>query len=170
MKLTQDLFLELATDADQLDFPVLYASGREGYRGHRARHGTGKDVSPLFEAIMEKVPPPQIEERPVPDAGLQPGLRHATKARLPSAGSGAARSPRTTSWSCIAADGAQTRYEIAEVLTYLGLKRLEVTEAEAGDIVAVTGYRRGQHRRYHGQPGQPRKPCRASRSASRPWR
>ena len=63
LSLTQDLFLELATSADQLDFPVLYASGREGTvvtdPGMK-----GKDVTPLFECILEKVPPPQIESGP----------------------------------------------------------------------------------------------------------
>jgi GTP-binding protein len=63
LKLTQDLFLELATDAEQLDFPVLYASGREGIVVNEPGM-EGKDVSPLFDMILEKVPPPQIEEGP----------------------------------------------------------------------------------------------------------
>ena len=59
LKLTQDLFLELATDAEQLDFPVLYASGREGIVVTEPGM-EGKDVSPLFDMILKTVPPPQI--------------------------------------------------------------------------------------------------------------
>jgi len=63
LNLTQDLFLELATDAEHLDFPVLYASGREGFV--IPEPGTeGMDVSPLFESILKEVPPPKIETGP----------------------------------------------------------------------------------------------------------
>ena len=61
--LTQDLFLELATNADQLDFPILYASGREGTASTDPAV-EGKDISPIFDCILEKVPPPQIESGP----------------------------------------------------------------------------------------------------------
>src|SRR3990172_3401825 len=60
LSLTQDLFLELATSSDQLDFPVLYASGREGTVATEPG-GKGQDVGPLFECILATVPPPRIE-------------------------------------------------------------------------------------------------------------
>ncbi|RJQ39170.1 MAG: GTP-binding protein, partial [Dehalococcoidia bacterium] len=63
VKLTQDLFLELATDAEQLDFQLLYASGRDGIATRNLAE-KGKDISPLFDTILETVPPPQIEEGP----------------------------------------------------------------------------------------------------------
>src|SRR4030067_1735677 len=59
-RLTRDLFLELATSADQLDFQLLYASAREGI-AITEPDTKGKDISPLFECILEEVPPPQIE-------------------------------------------------------------------------------------------------------------
>ncbi|MEA3432095.1 MAG: GTP-binding protein, partial [candidate division WOR-3 bacterium] len=63
-RLVQDLFLELATDADQLDFPTLYANAKEGIAITEIGM-KGKDVSPLFECILENVPPPRIESGPL---------------------------------------------------------------------------------------------------------
>jgi len=139
LRLTQDLFLDLATNAEQLDFPVLYASGKEGTvtTDPLAR---GKDVAPLFEAIVTKVPPPQIDRGPF--QMLASNLDYANhKGKIAIGriwrGSVAPHDPVVS----IDADGATTRYEVAEVLSYLGLTRLEVPRAEAGDIVAITGVR-----------------------------
>src|SRR5690348_14743427 len=57
LNLTQDLFLELATDAEQLDFPVLYANAKEG-RASFTPDALGDDLQPLFEAIVQHVPAP----------------------------------------------------------------------------------------------------------------
>jgi GTP-binding protein len=134
---TEDLFLELATSADQLDFPVLYVSAREG-TAVTELGVKGKDITPLFECVLEKVPPPQIETGPF--QMLVSNLdydSHKGKIAIGRIWRGkvAPHDPVVS----ISADGSITHYEIGEVLTYLGLKRLEVAEAEAGDIVAVTG-------------------------------
>ncbi|HJX12032.1 MAG TPA: translational GTPase TypA [Dehalococcoidales bacterium] len=139
-RLTQDLFLELATSADQLDFQLLYASAREGI-AITEPDTKGKDISPLFECILEKVPPPQIE------SGLFQMLvsnldydSHKGRIAIGRIWRGKV-APRDTVVS-IGADGGVNYHEIGEVLTYLGLKRLKVAEAEAGDIIAVTGLER----------------------------
>ncbi|MBI4303422.1 MAG: translational GTPase TypA, partial [Chloroflexi bacterium] len=137
LALTQDLFLELATSADQLDFPVIYASAKEGTAVTEL--GTkGKDITPLFECILEKVPPPLIESGPF--QMLVSNLdydNHKGKIAIGRIwrGKAATHDPVVT----VNADGEVTRYELSGVFTYLGLRRLEVPEAEAGDIVAVTG-------------------------------
>ncbi len=137
LKFTQDLFLELATDAEQLDFPVLYASGREGVVVTEPGM-EGKDVSPLFDMILEKVPPPQIEEGPF--QMLVSNLDYDThKGKISIGRIWRGKVSPHDMVVCLGADGSQTRYEIAEVFTHLGLKRLEAQEVEAGDIVAVTG-------------------------------
>ena len=64
--MVQDLFLEFATDADQLDFPVLYTSARDGYATNDPDM-PGSDMQPLFKAILDSVPPPSGD----PDAPLQ---------------------------------------------------------------------------------------------------
>jgi GTP-binding protein len=134
---TQDLFLELATSADQLDFPVIYASGREGTAVTELGM-KGKDITPLFDCILEKVPPPQVESGPF--QMLVSNLdydSHKGKIAIGRIWRGkiAPHDPVVS----MSADGSISHYEIGEVFTYLGLKRLEVAEAEAGDIVVVTG-------------------------------
>ena len=137
LKFTQDLFLELATDAEQLDFPVLYASGREGIVVTEP-DGEGKDVSPLFDLIIEKIPPPQIEEGPF--QMLVSNLDYDShKGKICIGRIWRGKVSPHDAVVCLSADSKQTRYEINEVFTHLGLKRLEAQEVEAGDIVAVTG-------------------------------
>ena len=53
-----DLFIELGADEEQLEFPVVYASGREGYATVK-KDEKGKDLKPLFDAIIKEVPPPK---------------------------------------------------------------------------------------------------------------
>jgi GTP-binding protein len=135
---TQDLFLELATRDDQLDFPVLYAIAREGIaRWHL--EDTNADLSPLFEAILSDIPAPVG----APDAPFQMlvtaldyddykgryAIGRITRGHV-RAGMPLMR---------IARDGEQARQRVGLVLTYYGLGRQEVPEASAGDIVALTG-------------------------------
>lgn len=137
LKLTEDLFLELAVSADQLDFPVLYASAREGTAVTELGM-KGKDISPLFECILEKVPPPKIESGPF--QMLVSNLdydSHKGKIAIGRIWRGKV-APHDQVVS-VDADGSVAHYEISEVFTYLGLKHLNVEEAETGDIVAVTG-------------------------------
>jgi len=137
LRLTENLFLELATNTDQLDFPVVYASAAEGMAVNELG-AEGRDIIPLFERILEEVPPPQIESGPF--QMLVSNLdydSHKGKIAIGRIWRGkvAAHDPVV----CLSADGSLRHYEVSEILTYLGLKRLEVAEAEAGDIVAVTG-------------------------------
>ena len=63
LNMVQDLFLELATSDDQLDFPVIYASGRQGWATIDPNAARNRPES-LFETIIKEVPPPVIEEGP----------------------------------------------------------------------------------------------------------
>jgi GTP-binding protein len=140
LRLTEDLFLKLATGADQLAFQIVYASAAEG-TAIREPGTEGKDITPLLDCILEEVPPPRIESGPfqmlVSDLDYDSHKGKIAIGRI-WRGKVAARDPVV----CLSADGSLGHYEIGEVLTYLGLKRLEVPEAEAGDIVAVTGLER----------------------------
>ena len=137
LRFTQDLFLELATNADQLDFPVLYASGRDGIVVTEP-DAEGKDVSPLFDTILEKIPPPRIEDGPF--QMLVSNLDYDSHKGTIAIGriwrGKVATHDRIV---CIGADGALSYSEVSGVFTYMGLKRTEVAEAEAGDIIAITG-------------------------------
>ena len=137
-RLIQDLFLELVTNADQLDFPVLYVSAKEGIAVTEAGM-QGKDIMPLFECILKNIPPPQIENGPL--QMLVSNLDYDShKGRIAIGRIWRGKVAPHDSAVSISADGTITNCEIREVFTYLGLKRLKVEEAEAGDIVAVTGF------------------------------
>jgi len=136
-RLIQDLFLELATNTDQLDYHVMYASAKEGIAVTEPGM-PDKDISSLFDCILANVPPPRIE------SGLFQMLvsnldydSHKGQIAIGRIWRGKV-APHDTVIR-VNADGNIYYHEIAEVFTYLGLKRLKVDHAEAGDIVAVTG-------------------------------
>jgi GTP-binding protein len=137
LSLVQDMFLELATSADQLDFPVLYASGREGWAVTEPGV-VGSNLQPLFEAILKEVPPPVVEEGPF--QMLVSNLdfdTHKGKIAIGRIRRGDV-SPHNQ-LLVMNGDGSTTPFEVGEVFTHLGLKRIEVVQARAGDIVAITG-------------------------------
>jgi GTP-binding protein len=135
---TQDLFLELATSDDQLDFPVVYAIAREGI-ARLALADENSDLVPLFETIISHVPAPVVDaEGPFQllvtaldydDYKGKYAIGRITRGKV-RPGMAVAR---------IARDGTQTRGRIGLVFTFQGLGRLEVEEASAGDLVALTG-------------------------------
>ncbi|HEV8193844.1 MAG TPA: GTP-binding protein, partial [Ktedonobacterales bacterium] len=135
---TQDLFLELATHDDQLDFPVLYAIAREGI-ARFAPNDTNEDLGPLFEAIINFVPAPVVDETG-PFQLLVTALDYDDYKGKYAIGRISRGSVRPAmSVALIQRDGTLIRGRINQVLTYQGLKRIEVDEAKAGDIVALTG-------------------------------
>jgi GTP-binding protein len=137
IRLTQDLFLELATSAEQLDFPILYANARDGIVVTEPEM-QGKGISPLFECILDSAPPPQIETGPF--QMLVSNLDYDShKGKIAIGRIWRGNISPHDSVARIGIGGNIDNYEIAEVFTYLGLKRLNVEHAEAGDIIAITG-------------------------------
>jgi GTP-binding protein len=135
---TQDLFLELATHDDHLDFPVLYAIAREGIARYQLTD-TNEDLVPLFETIISHVPAPvvRLDE---PFQLLVTALDYDDYKGKYAIGRITRGSVRPAmSIVRIGRDGQLTRGRISLVFTYQGLGRLEVPEATAGDIVAFTG-------------------------------
>lgn len=135
--LTQDLFLELATDADQLDFPILYTSARDGTATIDPEKD-GEDLIPLFESILHKVPPPSIESGPF--QMLVSNLDYNSykgKLAIGKIYRGSVRPHDKV--TVIGGHGSTKNYEVSEVFTFMGIDRPEVEEATAGDIVAITG-------------------------------
>jgi GTP-binding protein len=135
---TQDLFLELATRDDQLDFPVLYAIAREGI-ARWAPDDTNTDLQPLFEAIVSVVPAPLAEE----DAPFQMLVTtldyddYKGKYAIGRITRGRVRPGMAVAH--LSREDKLTRGRVGQVFTWRGLARVEVEEASAGDIVALTG-------------------------------
>jgi GTP-binding protein len=135
---TQDLFLELATHADQLDFPVLYTIAREGIARYQPDDTNG-DLVPLFETILSAVPAPVVDEDD-PFQMLVTALDYDDykgKYAIGRITRGRVRSGMLV--ARIARDGELARGRVTLVFTHQGLGRIEVEEATAGDIVALTG-------------------------------
>ena len=138
VELVQDLFLELATKAEQLDFPTLYASARDGY-AVTDLDAPRQDMQPLFEAMIESVPAPAGD----PDEPFQmlvAALGYDNYIGQIAIGRVFRGRARSQSAVALLRDGHQPQPDdLEKVFVFHGLERLEVGEAQVGDIVAVSG-------------------------------
>ena len=138
VEMVQDLFLELATDAKQLDFPVLYASARQGYATTEPET-PWSDMRPLFQAILDSVPPPKGD----PTAPLQMLVaaldydNYLGQVAVGRITNGTLR--QRDDVTLLRLDAEPTIHNLEHIFVFRGMERVEVSEAHAGDIVAVTG-------------------------------
>ncbi|MBW3566655.1 MAG: translational GTPase TypA [Proteobacteria bacterium] len=138
---TFDLFDRLGATDDQLDFPVIYASALNGYAGPTADVRSG-DMTPLFEAIAQHCPPPPVNA----DGPLQMQISQLDYSSYVGA-IGIGRITRGTlkknsSVAVVDRHGKKRTERILKVFGFMGLDRVEVDSAGAGDIVAITGIER----------------------------
>jgi GTP-binding protein len=133
-----DLFAALDATDRQLDFPVLYGSGRDGWMAADPK-GPKTDVTPLFDLVVAHVPPPTVEGGPfrmlATTLEADPYLGRILTGRITS---GNVRPNQTV--KAIGRDGAPIETaRVTKVLAFRGLERTGVELAEAGDIVALAG-------------------------------
>lgn len=133
-----DLFDSLGATDEQLDFPVVYASGLNGISGYEADK-LGDDMTALFHTIIDRVSPPEVD----PDGPFQMqissldyssyvgviGIGRVTRGRVKT----------NTPVVILDHEGKRRNGRILQIMGYSGLNRIEVPEAEAGDIICVTG-------------------------------
>jgi GTP-binding protein len=133
-----DLFVDLGADDETLDFPVLYASGRAGVASWKLEE-PGKDITPVFEALLRHVPPPHGD----PDKSLQLRITSITyNDYVGRIGVGRIYNGRIKSAQAVKVcrrDGTQVASRVLQVQVFDGLGRRTVDEAGAGDIVALVG-------------------------------
>ncbi|MCE2868876.1 MAG: translational GTPase TypA [Xanthomonadaceae bacterium] len=133
-----DLFDKLGATNEQLDFPIVYASALHGYASldDSARDG---DMTPLYEAIMKHVPAPKVDlDGPFQMRVSQ--LDYNNFVGLIGVGRIQRGKVRTNMpVSVVDRQGKKRQGKVLQVLGFLGLERVEVAEAEAGDIVAISG-------------------------------
>ncbi len=135
---TSDLFLDLATEEHQLDFPVLYSNARDGYAGNTPDMTSGS-MEPLFEAILANVPGPEVNEN-APFRMLATTLMYDSYRGRIAVG-------RITDGEVKAGesiirfdhDGNTTQHRVAQLFGFEGLGRVELQSATAGSIIALTG-------------------------------
>jgi GTP-binding protein len=133
-----DLFAALDASDEQLDFPVLYGSGRDGWMAVDPK-GPKTDLGPLFELIVAHVPPPKVEVGPfrllATTLEADPYLGRILTGRI---SSGSIRPNQTI--KAISRDGVLIETaRVTKLLAFRGLERTGVDLAEAGDIVAIAG-------------------------------
>jgi GTP-binding protein len=137
-----ELFLALGASNEQLDFPVLYASGRDGW-ATTVLEGAQENFAPLFDTIVEHVPPPSAADRRdepfsmlVTMLDSDPFLGRILTGRVESG-----RLEAGTILKALSLDGTVVeRARVSKVLAFRGLRRQPIEEAEAGDIVSIAGF------------------------------
>jgi GTP-binding protein len=133
-----DLFANLDASDEQLDFPVLYGSARDGWMAADPA-GPKTDLAPLFELVRSHVPPPRVEDGPfrmlATTLEADPYLGRVLTGRITS---GSVRPNQTI--KALRHDGSLIETaRVTKVLAFRGLERTAADVAEAGDIVAVAG-------------------------------
>jgi len=138
-----DLFAALDATDEQLDFPILYGSGRDGWVSENPEGPKDDGLAPLFDLIVKHVPAPTVHPGPFRMIGTlleaNPFLGRVITGRIES-GTLKANQPVKV----LANDGSLVETgRVSKILAFRGLERQPIDEAQAGDIVAIAGLSKG---------------------------
>ena len=139
LEATYELFLELGAGDHSLDFPVIYASGREGKAGLEPDLAKMTDITPLFDAIIKHIPSPIADINKPLQILVTTIAPDDFKGRIAIGRiyNGVIKSGQEVMH--INRQGIQKKYRVTNLMTFIGLAKAEVAESRAGDIVAVAG-------------------------------
>jgi GTP-binding protein len=133
-----DLFIDLDANEEQIDFPVLFTNAKAGQATLKMEE-EGRDLRPLFDTILERIPPPVYEDT----QNLQLQMTnidysdYVGRLAVGRIARGTIRHGQMVSICKL--DGTVNKVKVTQLCTFDGLKRIEVEEAFAGDIVSVAG-------------------------------
>ncbi len=133
-----DLFIELGADDDQIEFPVVFASARDGYASY-SPDVKGTDMKPLFEEIIKEIEPPTGDTE-APLQILFTNIEYDDYLGRIGVGRvirGSVKVGQTV--ALCHKDGTSSNVKIAKLFMHKGLKRIEADEASVGDIIQVSG-------------------------------
>jgi GTP-binding protein len=146
---TFDLFVDLKATDDQLEFPIIYASGINGIASLKQPHHPGaealndldsKDLVPLFDTILKHIPAPQVT---IDDPFAMLVLAIAYDSYKGKMGTGkifAGKVSKGQNVVQIKADGTKISGKVGNIMSFEGMNKVEVNEALAGDIVSISGF------------------------------
>jgi len=136
---TFDLFVELGANDKLLDFPIVYASAKQGKAGMEADLGKMQDISPIFEIILKEIPEPSGDPKKPLQMLITSLQKDSFKGKI---GIGRIYNGTISANEDIVhinRAGEQAKARITSLMGYTGLDRAEVETAQAGDIVAIAG-------------------------------
>ena len=136
---TFDLFVDLGANEETAFFLTIYASGRDGKAGLEADLGKMTDITPVFDAILKHIPAPSGNPRKPLQMRVSTLGKDTYKGRIAVGKiyNGILKSGQDVAH--INRDGQVSKYKITSLSTFKGLGKIEAKEAQAGDIVAITG-------------------------------
>jgi GTP-binding protein len=139
LEATMELFLELGAGEHSLDFPVIYASGRDGKAGLEPDLSAMTDITPLFEAITLHIPAPMVK----PEEPLQMLVTSIAadnfKGRIAIGKISSGKIVAGQEVMQINRQGVMQKYRLTSLMTFAGLGKMETNEVVAGDICAISG-------------------------------
>ncbi|THF57306.1 translational GTPase TypA [Ollibium composti] len=138
-----DLFAALDATDEQLDFPILYGSGRDGWVAEKPEGPKDQGLAPLFDLVLKHVPAPAVEPGPFRMIGTileaNPFLGRIITGRI---ASGSLKPNQAV--KVLHHDGTLLETgRVSKILAFRGLERQPIDEAQAGDIVAIAGLQKG---------------------------
>lgn len=133
-----ELFIELGADDDQLDFPIIYASAREGFARYNVED-TNNDMVPLFETILENVEAPKGELEGPFQMLVTTLDTNEYVGRIAIGKIHRGRVKKNQQVALVRRDGTTSNYKVSSIFTYSGLNKVDVQEAALGDIIALSG-------------------------------
>ncbi len=134
-----ELFIELGANNEQLNFPIIYSAGKLGLAGLSPEMEKMKDITPVFDAVLEHIPAPKADaegslQMMVTSIGYDNYKGKIGIGRI-SRGKISVNQPIAH----ISREGKVTNTKVVSLMTFLGLSKVEIKEMEAGDIAAISG-------------------------------
>lgn len=136
---TLDLFIELGADDDTADFPIVYASAKNGKAGRESNLDSMSDISPIFDAILQYIPAPSGDATKPLQLLMTTLGRDDYKGRIAIGRvyNGTVKAGQDVMH--INREGVMKKYRLTSLMTFEGLGRVDAQEVSAGDIVAISG-------------------------------
>ena len=133
-----DLFIDLNATEEQIEFPILYTNAKAGI-AHNELDDDSKDLTPLFNAILEHIKGPVADDNYTPqflvtNLDYDPYVGQVAIGRLNNG-----KLEMNQSYALCSADGIRNRQKFSALYTFIGLQKIQVDTLEAGDIIAVAG-------------------------------